>query len=51
MHLVTFERSSAHKSPNDTGALGDAAMGFESLEPVRPGSRRLGAVVSVGAYV
>jgi 2-keto-4-pentenoate hydratase/2-oxohepta-3-ene-1,7-dioic acid hydratase in catechol pathway len=50
MHLVTFERSSAHKTPNDTGALGDAAMGFESLEPVRPGSRRLGAVLSVGTH-
>jgi acylpyruvate hydrolase len=25
-------------------------MGFESLEPVRPGSRRLGAVISAGAY-
>jgi acylpyruvate hydrolase len=50
MHLVTFERSSADKTQNDTGALGDAAMGFESLEPVRPGSRRLGAVLSVGTY-
>ncbi len=50
MHLVTFERSTAHNAQNDTGALGDAAMGFESLEPVRPGSRRLGAVVSVGTY-
>ena len=50
MHLVTFERSSAHETQNDTGALGDGAMGFESLEPVRPGSRRLGAVLSVGSY-
>jgi 2-keto-4-pentenoate hydratase/2-oxohepta-3-ene-1,7-dioic acid hydratase in catechol pathway len=50
MHLVTFERASAQKTPSDTGALGDAAMGFESLEPVRPGSRRLGAIVSVGTY-
>ena len=50
MHLVTFERSSAHRSLNEVGALGDAAMGFESLEPVRPGSRRLGAVLSVGTY-
>jgi 2-keto-4-pentenoate hydratase/2-oxohepta-3-ene-1,7-dioic acid hydratase in catechol pathway len=25
-------------------------MGFESLEPVRPGSRRIGAIVSVGTY-
>jgi len=50
MHLVTFERASAHKALSDTGALGDAAMGFESLEPVRPGSRRLGAIVSVGTY-
>lgn len=50
MHLVTFERPSDHSTPNDSGALGDAAMGFESLEPVRPGSRRLGAVVSIGTY-
>ncbi len=50
MHLVTFARSSVHKAQNDTGSLSDAAMGFESLEPVRPGSRRLGAVVSIGTY-
>jgi acylpyruvate hydrolase len=50
MHLVTFERSSAHETQNDTGALGEGAMGFESLEPVRPGSRRLGAVLSVDSY-
>jgi 2-keto-4-pentenoate hydratase/2-oxohepta-3-ene-1,7-dioic acid hydratase in catechol pathway len=50
MHLVTFERSNAQETQNDTGALGDAAMGFESLEPGRPGSRRLGAVLSVGTY-
>jgi 2-keto-4-pentenoate hydratase/2-oxohepta-3-ene-1,7-dioic acid hydratase in catechol pathway len=50
MHLVTFERSSVHQSPNEIGTLGDAAMGFESLEPVRPGSRRLGAVLSVGTH-
>jgi len=50
MQLVTFERTSAHNTRDESGSLGDAAMGFESLEPVRPGSRRLGAVVSVGAY-
>ena len=50
MHLVTFERSSDHSTPNASGTLGDAAMGFESLEPVRPGSRRLGAVISIGTY-
>ncbi len=50
MHLVTFERSSAHKAQDDTGTLGDAAMGFESLEPMRPGSRRLGAILSTGTY-
>ena len=50
MHLVTFERSSAHKTQDDAGTLGDAAMGFESLEPVRPGSRRLGAVLSAGSH-
>jgi len=50
MHLVTFERSDARTTQNDTGALGDAAMGFESLEPVRPGSRRLGAILPAGTY-
>jgi len=50
MHLVTFQRSNAHQFPDEIGALGDAAMGFESLEPVRPGSRRLGAILSVGTY-
>jgi 2-keto-4-pentenoate hydratase/2-oxohepta-3-ene-1,7-dioic acid hydratase in catechol pathway len=50
MHLVTFERSSAQHTANGSGSLGDAAMGFESLEPVRPGSRRLGAVVPIGPY-
>ncbi len=50
MHLVTFERSSDHNAQDDAGTLGQAAMGFESLEPVRPGSRRLGAVLSVGSY-
>ena len=50
MHLVTFERSSAHKTQDDAGTLGQAAMGFESLEPVRPGSRRLGAVLSAGSH-
>jgi len=50
MHLVTFERSNAHGTKNDTGALEEGAMGFETLEPVRPGSRRLGAVLSVGEY-
>jgi len=50
MHLVTFERSRARKAPKDTGSLSDAVMGFETLEPVRPGSRRLGAVVPAGSY-
>jgi len=50
MHLVTFERPNTHNTLDDTGTLGDAAMGFESLEPVRPGSRRLGAVLSCGTY-
>jgi len=50
MHLVTFERASGNRIPNDVGTLGDAAMGFASIEPGRPGSRRIGAVVSVGTY-
>jgi len=50
MHLVTFERSRARKARKDSGSLSDAVMGFESLEPVRPGSRRLGAVVPTGTY-
>jgi 2-keto-4-pentenoate hydratase/2-oxohepta-3-ene-1,7-dioic acid hydratase in catechol pathway len=50
MHLVTFERSTTHTAQDKTGALNDAVMGFESLEPVRPGSRRLGAVIPTGSY-
>ena len=50
MHLVTFERSTDHTPSDGSGSLGDAAMGFESLEPVRPGSHRLGAVVPIGPY-
>ncbi len=50
MHLVTFERSDARRIGNDTGSLGEAAMGFESLGFARPGLRRLGAVLRLGSY-
>jgi 2-keto-4-pentenoate hydratase/2-oxohepta-3-ene-1,7-dioic acid hydratase in catechol pathway len=50
MHLVTFERAHLPRAEHDSGALGDAAMGFESIEPVRPGSHRLGAVLSTGDH-
>jgi len=50
MRLVTFERSDAHRIQAENGALGHGVMGFESLEPVPRGSRRLGAVISAGRY-
>jgi len=50
MHLVTFERSRARKARKVAGSLSEAVMGFETLEPVRPGSRRLGSVVPTGTY-
>jgi len=50
MHLVNFERINAHMPAKGAGSLGDAALGFEGLEPAFPGSRRLGALVQLGPY-
>jgi 2-keto-4-pentenoate hydratase/2-oxohepta-3-ene-1,7-dioic acid hydratase in catechol pathway len=50
MHLVNFARIDAHTPAKGAGSLSDAALGFEGLEPGLPGSRRLGAVVQLGAY-
>jgi 2-keto-4-pentenoate hydratase/2-oxohepta-3-ene-1,7-dioic acid hydratase in catechol pathway len=56
MQLVSFERregESARPEARDerrSGSLGDAALGYESLEPLRPGARRVGAVLPAGAH-
>lgn len=50
MRLVTYERSTGFATGSEVGALGDAAMGFEALEPARPGSRRLGALIRSGHH-
>jgi 2-keto-4-pentenoate hydratase/2-oxohepta-3-ene-1,7-dioic acid hydratase in catechol pathway len=64
MHLVSFERLEAPKrtvrrgrSPGRTSdrhyeprRLGDEVLGFEALEPGRPGSQRLGAVLQLGPH-
>ena len=53
MHLVTFERRSEGTTVGGTPRLqatsmGDAALGFESLDEVPHGARRLGALLDVG---
>src|SRR5512134_1604863 len=56
MHLVSFERRESERGPERPGAaqrsssLGDSALGFESLEATRPGTRRLGAVLPSGPH-
>ena len=50
MHLVNFERIDSHVPAKSAGSLGDAALGFEALEPALPGSRRIGAVIQLGPY-
>jgi len=55
MQLVTYERS---LDTNDDGeprrsrhaSMGDAALGFEALESLRPGLRRMGAVLPAGSH-
>jgi 2-keto-4-pentenoate hydratase/2-oxohepta-3-ene-1,7-dioic acid hydratase in catechol pathway len=56
MHLVTFERR-RREEPADpgrererSGSMGDAALGFENLDSVRHGSRRLGALLQLGPH-
>jgi acylpyruvate hydrolase len=54
MHIVTFERrgNTAPGGPHDPtlrlASMGNAALGFDSLDPHRPGVRRLGAVIPRG---
>jgi acylpyruvate hydrolase len=50
MHLVNFKRIDSHVPARSAGSLGDTALGFEGLEPVLPGSRRLGAIIQLGPY-
>jgi 2-keto-4-pentenoate hydratase/2-oxohepta-3-ene-1,7-dioic acid hydratase in catechol pathway len=55
MQLVAFEHRErpADRSPvrQEMGSMGAAALGFETLEAVRHGSRRIGAVVPDGEHV
>jgi acylpyruvate hydrolase len=50
MHLVNFERIDSHVPAKGAHSLGDAALGFEGLEPTLPGSRRLGAIIQLGPF-
>jgi acylpyruvate hydrolase len=54
MQLVAFERldrGDGHDhSSSEMGSMGAAALGFEMLEAVRPGTRRIGAIVAAGAH-
>ena len=49
MHLITFERIHS-TAPRRAASMGDAALGFEALDPVTSGQRRLGAILPVGPY-
>jgi acylpyruvate hydrolase len=56
MHLVSFERRDAESVPERRGetsrgaSLGDAMLGFDTLEGTLPGVRRLGAVLPSGPH-
>jgi 2-keto-4-pentenoate hydratase/2-oxohepta-3-ene-1,7-dioic acid hydratase in catechol pathway len=56
MHLVTFERrgdgEDAHRETPERrlGSMGNAALGFETLESVMHGARRLGTVLLLGPH-
>lgn len=50
MHLITFERLGSNPARGTTSSMGDAALGFEALDPVRPGQRRLGAILRNGSH-
>ncbi len=55
MHLVTFERRGADSvglasRQERVGSIGDAALGFETLEGVGHGARRIGALLTRGAH-
>ncbi len=46
MHLVSFRRREGAGGVGGAFAsMGDAALGFETLDPVLPGARRLGALL------
>jgi 2-keto-4-pentenoate hydratase/2-oxohepta-3-ene-1,7-dioic acid hydratase in catechol pathway len=47
MHLVSFER--AARSAHASASMGAAGLGFEALEGVTQGQRRLGAVLTSGS--
>jgi hypothetical protein len=54
MHLVTFEHRADSTFPSREGheasptSMGNAALGFETLDSRRPGVRRLGAILQIG---
>ena len=53
MQLVTFERldsnaGGANRQHQGSASMGDTALGFETLEAVRPGQRRIGAILREG---
>ncbi|MGH0028431.1 MAG: fumarylacetoacetate hydrolase family protein [Myxococcota bacterium] len=50
MKLVVFERRLAPDPRSDPHSMGAAALGFETLEAVTQGQRRLGAWVEAGAH-
>lgn len=55
MHLVTFERRAADavgpaSLQERVGSMGDAALGFETLEGVTHGARRVGALLPRGDH-
>src|SRR5512145_2372560 len=55
MHLVTFERRAERRldlvGPGErVGSMGDAALGFETLDSVTPGARRVGALLQAGSH-
>jgi acylpyruvate hydrolase len=55
MHLVTFERRAEHRldlpgQGERVGSMGDAALGFETLDGVSLGARRVGALLQGGSH-
>jgi 2-keto-4-pentenoate hydratase/2-oxohepta-3-ene-1,7-dioic acid hydratase in catechol pathway len=54
MHLVSFEHRIESEGgerldrPGHGASMGAAALGFDTLDPVRHGARRLGAVLTLG---
>ena len=55
MHLVMFERrgpdgAELASRQERVGSMSDAALGFETLEGVAQGARRIGALLTRGAH-